>query len=155
MTWDQSFTTDGLGLLLWVPSISDVFNPSESELAAGTDVTYSMRRFDDNPVYESLTLRRWRGSSGVESEPTQSVECEWVYSRVAPSVPQQLLVPGAVGFVAWRLGYPKETPVSAGQVFNGVYPVTAGAWRDGADLIASKVQRLNVTGRVGREVTVV
>jgi hypothetical protein len=139
-----------MGLLLFVPTVRDVNGPVVSELAAGVDLTYSIKSFE--PDVQSTVLELW--DRFVTVEDIVGVTVEWVYSRSSPSVAQVTLTPGVGGFLAWRLGYPHEAPVDSGQLFNAVIPVQAATPHDSTSGVATKTQRLDVTGAVGLEVTV-
>lgn len=148
---DPSFATPGLGLLLFASSVGDVDNLTVDEFAGAVDLTYALTSFE--PVFRDVSYMLWGGKR--TRQVVDSVDVEWVYHRTEPSAAQLTLTPGASGVVAWRLGYPHDTPVDAGQIFNLIIPVLCGTPAD-APLgpFGTKRQTLDVTGWVGQEATV-
>lgn len=161
----RGFAADGNGIVLWVPSIADVFAPTVAELNAGTVVklTYGLTQdgFNHDTQIATITTGRYTLAQALELDGviTDTVEVKWVYNRQTPTeVEEALGEPGVDGNIVHVLGYPNGHTFAASDKLNAVIPVTTSVPRDvppTQNTEAAKIQKLNVRGEVAREVAVV
>jgi hypothetical protein len=154
---------DGNGLVLWVPTIEDIDNPTVAELTAGTveKLTYGLAPdgFAHDNSIATITTGRYTLAQVLELDgiETDTFELKYVYNRETPTDAETVLVKGAKGYLVERLGYPNELAIAAGQKLNVVAPVEIGRPRDvppAQNTELMKVVKANVTSRVAKEVTV-
>lgn len=152
---------DGHGIVLWVPTIEDLANPTVAELTAGTvkRITYGLTPdgFNHDTSVATITTGRFTLDQALELDGkiTDTVEVRWVYNRVTPTVVETALgTPGVSGNLVKILGYRNDHVIDEDTKINAIIPVTTSIPRDvppteNSELV--KVQKLNVTGRVFRE----
>ena len=157
--------SDGRGIVLWVPAIADPSAPKVAELtAAGVKaITYGLA--SDGLAHETtvatITTGRYMLDQAIELDGTvtDTVEVKWVYNRTAPTVVETTLgTPGLDAFLVKILGYANGTTIAAAMKCNAVIPVTTSIPRDIPSTTNSelmKVQKLNVRGKVYREVAII
>lgn len=156
--------TDGTGLVLFVPAIADVQNPTVAELTATgvVKITYSLTPdgFSHETTVATSTTGRFTLEQALENEGkiTDAVEVTYVTTEDDNvDVARVALARGTVGFLVKRIAIPNGTAVAAGQIVT-VLPIRAGLQRDVAPAENEEwkvVQKLLVTGVVGRKVKVV
>lgn len=154
--------SDGNGIVLWVDTIADPSAPTVTELNGGTEITYGLGPdgFTHETSIATITTGRYTLAQALELDGvvTDTVEVRWVYNRTTPTTVETTLgTPGTDGFIVHVLGYPNGHTFVAADVVNAVIPVTTSIPRDvpptqNTELM--KVQKLNVTGQVYREVAV-
>jgi hypothetical protein len=152
---------DGHGIVLWVPTIADLAEPTVAELNAGTveRLTYGLTAdgFAHDATVSTITTGRYTLAQALELDGTitDTVEVRWVYNRTTPtSVENVLGTPGVDGNIVHILGYPNDHVITPTTKINAIIPVTTSIPRDvpptaNAELV--KIQKLNVTGKVFRE----
>ncbi len=152
---------DGHGIVLWVPTIEDLANPTVAELTAGTvkRITYGLTPdgFNHDTSVATITTGRYTLDQALELDGkiTDTVEVRWVYNRTTPTVVETTLgTPGVSGNLVKILGYRNDHVIDEDTKINAIIPVTTSIPRDvppteNSELV--KVQKLNVTGRVFRE----
>lgn len=163
--WQDGFAIDDRGIVLWVDSIADVFNPTVAELTAAGVVRLTggltPDGFSHTPTVNKVTSGRYARKQTITYDGTVSDEVvlRYVYNRTTPTEVEEILgVPGEDGFIVHILGYPNDHTIAAGTKINAVIPVTTSVSVDipaTANTEAFKETRPNVRGEVGREVEVV
>lgn len=156
------FASDGNGNVLWVSAIANINAPTVAELAAGTPITYGLTPdgFAHNTAIATITTGRYTLAQALELDGivTDTVEVKWVYNRATPTdVETTLGTVGTSGFIVHSLGYESGHVFAAADVINAIIPVKTSIPRDvppTANTEAAKIQKLNVTGTVAREVAV-
>ena len=154
---------DGNGLVLWVPAIANPAAPTVAELTAGTvkPLTYALAPdgFDHQTSVATITSGRYTLAQALESDGiiTDTVVVKYVYKNDLSDTASSTLVPGTEGFIVKRLGVENGAAVAAGQKVT-VIPVKCSIRTDvpptqNTELMKS--QKLNVTGKVERDVAVV
>ena len=159
----KGFAADGHGIVLWVDSIADPEKPTAAEIASGERVTYGLTPdgFTHDVSIATVTSGRYTLDQALEYDGivTDTLEVRWVYNRENPTDVESLLgVAGVDGFIVHALGYENGHELTTGDVVNAVIPVTTSVPRDvppAQNSEAVKVQKLNVTGKVAREVAIV
>lgn len=159
------FAIDGNGIVLWVPTIADVFAPTVSELTAGTVVRLTGGLMPDGFNH---TVTETKGESGrytlkqkitLSGTVTDEVTLRYAYNRSTPTAVEEAIgTPGELGNIVHILGYPNDHVIAAGTKCNAVIPVETGLSVDipaTANTEAFKEQKPNVRGAVAREVAVV
>lgn len=153
--------SDGHGIVLWVPTIEDLANPTVAELTAGTvkRITYGLTPdgFAHDTTVATITTGRFTLDQALELDGTvtDTVEVRWVYNRATPTVVETALgTPGVSGNLVKILGYRNDHVIDGDTKINAIIPVTTSIPRDvpptqNSELV--KVQKLNVTGKVYRE----
>ena len=149
---------DGMGLVLWVPTIANPAAPTVAELSAGTvkQLTYELvpDGFRHNTTENVITSGRYMLKQVLESAGTVTDTLELQY--VTGSDAMTALTDGAAGFIVHRLGVANETAVTAAQKVD-VIPVKAGIQRKvppTANTELQRVQKMYITGTVQRDVAV-
>lgn len=158
----RGFAADGNGIVLFLESIEDPTAPTETEIAAGTRITYGLTPDGFNHTVEVATVTSGRYTLAqaltYDGVVTDNVEVTYVYNRENPTPVETLIGrQGVEGFIVHALGYPNDHELAAGDVVNAVIPVVTSIPRDNPpaqNTEATKTVRLNVTGAVGREVTI-
>ncbi len=154
---------DGNGLVLWVPTIANPAAPTVAELTAGTvkPLTYALAPdgFDHQTSVATITTGRYTLAQALELDGTitDTVEVKYVWKNDGSDVASTTLTPGTAGFIVKRMGVSNETAVIAAQKVT-VIPVKCSIKRDvppTANTELMKIQKLNVTGTVHRDVAVV
>lgn len=152
---------DGHGIVLWVPTIENLANPTVAELTAGTvkRITYGLTPdgFNHDTSVATITTGRFTLDQALELDGkiTDTVEVRWVYNRTTPTAVESTLgTPGVSGNLVKILGYRNDHVIDEDTKINAIIPVTTSVPRDvppteNSELV--KVQKLNVTGRVFRE----
>lgn len=157
------FPSDGNGNVLWVSAIADPSAPTVAELGAGTAITYGLTPdgFSHQTTINTVNTGRYTLRQALEQDGTviDTVEVKWVYNRsTATAVQTAIGTTGTAGFIVHSLGYANGHTFAADDIVNAVIPVTTSIARDvppTANTEAAKMQKLNVTGTVYREVAVV
>lgn len=159
----RGFASDGRGTVLFATTLANPSAPTASELADATPITYGLAPdgFAHDTTVNTVTTGRYTLAQALELDGTvtDTVEVRWVYNRTTPTVVETTLgTPGTSGYIIHSLGYPNGHVFTAGDTLNAVIPVTTSIPRDvppTQNSEAMKVQKLNVTGTVYREVEVV
>ena len=155
--------SDGNGLVLFVPTIADPSAPKVSELTASgvVKLTYSITGDGYNHTVTSnsvtanrLTLRNQITYDGTEVD---DLSITYVYTNTDSDVVRIALPQGTTGFIVERWAVANEVNVAAEQLVD-VLPINAGLPIKNAPATnteLTRTQRLNVTGKVHRDVEVV
>jgi hypothetical protein len=151
-------SSDGRGLVLWVPAISNPAAPTVAELTGGTVVaiTYSLTPdgFRHDTTENVISDGRYTLKQVLELPGTVTDTLELQYVAGTPA--QTALTEGTNGFIVHRLGVPNETTIAAAQKVD-VIPVRAGVQRKvapTANTLLSRQSKMFVTGTVYRDVAV-
>lgn len=154
---------DGFGLVLFVPTIANPAAPTVAELTAGTvkKLTYGLAGdgFDHQTQVATITSGRYTLAQALELDGviTDTLEVKYVYNRQTPTVVELALgTQGTTGYIVKRMGYDNGTAIAAGQKIT-VIPIRSSVARDvppTANSELMKIQKLNVTGTVYREIAV-
>lgn len=160
----KGFAVDDRGIVLWVPTIADVFNPTVAELTATGVVRLTggltPDGFNHQPTVNKVTSGRYAMKQVLTYDGTISdeVTLRYVYNRTTPTeVEEAIGTPGVDGNIVHILGYPNDHTIAAGTKVNAVIPVTTSISTDvpaTANTEAFKEQKPNVRGEVAREVEV-
>lgn len=159
----QGVAADGNGLVLWVPTIADPAAPTKAELTGGTvkKLTYALAPdgFDHQTSVATITAGRYTLAQALEIDGTitDTIEVKYVYNNALSDDASSTLTPGTDGFIVKRLGIDNGTAVDTGQKVT-VIPVKCSIRRDvppTANTELMKIQKLNVTDTVHRDVAVV
>ena len=158
----NGFASDGNGIVLWVEAIADASAPTAAELAAGVEITYGIvpGGFTHNTTINTVTTGRYTLKQALELDGTEvdTVEVSYVYNRQTPTAVETAIgTPGTDGFLVHALGYPSGHVFAAADKVNAVIPGTTSIPRDvppTANTEAAKIVKINVTGKVEREVAV-
>lgn len=154
---------DGNGLVLFVPAIADPSAPTVAELtASGVEaLTYGLAPdgFDHQTTVATITTGRYTLAQALELDGviTDTLEVKYVWEGTSSDVVRTILAPGTEGFIVKRLAVANDEAIAAGQLVT-VIPVKASIQRDvppAANTELMKIQKLNVTGAVERDVAVV
>ena len=156
---------NGHGIVLFIEgfdSIADPASPTESEIAAGERITYGLTPdgFTHDTSVAVITTGRYTLDQALELDGivTDTVEVQWVYNRANPTDVELLLgKPGVEGYIVHALGYENGHDLESGDTVNAIIPVTTGIPRDvppTENTELRKIQKLNVSGVVQREVTI-
>lgn len=159
----SGFASDGNGIVLWASAIADPSAPTVAEIAAATPITYGLTPdgFAHSTDITTITTGRYTLRQALQLDGTviDNVEVKWVYNRETPTdVETTLGTPGTDGFLIHSLGYPSGHTFVADDVINAIIPGSTSIPRDvppTANTEAAKIQKINVTGTVQREVAVV
>lgn len=150
--------SDGMGLVLWVPTIAVPSAPVKAELTAGTvkQITYELvpdgfrHEITENVISTGrYTLKQVLEVAGTV---TDTLELQYVTGSDAMTA----LTEGTSGFIVHRLGVSNETAVDTGQTVD-VIPVKCGIQRKvapTANTELQRVQKMYITGTVHRDVAV-
>lgn len=154
---------DGHGLVLWVPAIAVPSAPTVTELT-GTGVekiTYGLAPdgFDHQTTVATITSGRYTLAQALELDGviTDTLEVKYVWEGTEDDVVRNILTPGTRGFIVKRMAVANEDAVAADQLVT-VVPVQCSIQRDvppAQNTELMKIQKLNVTGKVERDVAVV
>lgn len=156
-------SADDHGNLLWVTTIADPSAPTAAELNAGIRITYGITPDGVNhtETVQTITTGRWTLGQAleIESRIDDTVELTYVYGRgdAETDVQAVLGTKGTKGFFVKSLGYESGHVFEAGDVINAIIPATIGTSRDvppAANTELAKIVKLNVSGKVQREVVV-
>lgn len=158
----EGFPSDGNGNVLWASAIADPSAPTVAEIAAATPITYGLMPdgFNHQTTINSVTTGRYTLRQALEQDGTviDTVEIKWPYNRTTPTAVETAVgTPGTAGFIIHSLGYENGHTYAEDDVLNAVIPVKTSIPRDvppTANTEAAKIQKLNVTGTVHREVSV-
>lgn len=158
----RGFASDGRGQVLWAETFADPSQPTAAELADATPITYGLTPdgFMHDFTIATVTTGRYTLEQALELDGTQTdtVEVKWVYNRENPTDVETLLgTPGTDGYIVHSLGYPNGHVFKSGDKLNAIIPVRTSIPRDvppTQNSEAAKVQKLNVVGKVQREVSV-
>jgi hypothetical protein len=154
--------SDGNGLVLFVPTIVDPANPTVAELTATgvVKLTYSITGDGYNHTVTSnsvtanrLTLRNQITYDGTEVD---DLSITYVYTNTDADVVRIALPQGTTGYIVERWAVANEVAVAASQIVD-VLPINAGLPIKNAPATnteLTRTQRLNVTGKVHRDVEV-
>lgn len=154
---------DGNGRVAFVPVIADHFETKVTELEGSgvLDFTYGLTPdgFKHDTSVATITSGRWTLKQAIESDgvETDTVELTYVWVGNETDTIRIALKPGTKGFIVKRLAVANEVPWAADQIVT-VIPVQASIPRDvppTANTELAKVQKLNVIGRVARDVKLV
>jgi hypothetical protein len=156
---------DGHGIVLIVPTIANPTAPTVDELTGETvkKITYGLAPdgFDHQTSVATITTGRYTLDQALELDGiiTDTVVLKYVYNRDTPTdVELAVGEPGTTGFLVKMLGYPNGHVITAADVVNAIIPFKSSVAIDvpptqNSELL--KQQKLNVTGKVQREVAVV
>lgn len=154
---------DGHGLVLWVPTIADPAAPTVTELS-GTGVeklTYGLTPdgFAHETTVATITSGRYTLDQALELDGTitDTLEVRYVWTGTEDDVVRTVLTPGTEGFIVKRMAVANAEAVAADQLVT-VIPVKCSIQRDvppAQNTELQKVQKLNVVGKVERDVAVV
>lgn len=158
----RGFASDGRGVVLWADTLADPSGPTAAEVNGATPITYGLAPdgFAHEATIATITTGRYTLAQALELDGTitDTVEVKWVYNRQTPTeVEQTLGTPGTNGYIIHSLGYPNGHVFVANDKLNAVIPVSTSIPRDvppTQNSEAMKIQKLNVTGQVYREVAV-
>jgi hypothetical protein len=163
--WQDGFAIDDNGIVLWVPTIADVENPTAQELTAAGVIRLTggltPDGFSHTPTVNKVTSGRYARKQTITYDGTISDEVvlRYVYNRTTPTAVEEILsVTGVDGNIVHILGYPNDHVIAAGTKVNAVIPVTTSVSVDipaTANTEAFKETRPNVRAEVAREVEVV
>lgn len=154
---------DGHGLVLWVPVIENPAAPTVEELtASGVEkLTYGLTPdgFNHETNVATITSGRFTLAQVLELDGkiTDTVEVTYVWEGTESDVVRNVLVPGTEGYIVKRMAVANAEEIAAGQLVT-VVPVKCSIQRDvppTENTELQKVQKLNVTGTVERDVEVV
>jgi hypothetical protein len=157
----QGQAADGHGIVLFVPSIADIYHPTVAELTAGTvkKLTYGLATdgFDHQTSVATITVGRYTLDQALELDGviTDTVEVKWIYNRSTPTAIETALgTPGIAGNLVKILGYANDYTIAPTTKINAIIPFCTSIPRDvppAANTELMKIQKLNVTGKVARE----
>jgi len=158
-------SADDHGIALWIPAagLADPENPTAAELAAGIPLTYGLTPDGVNhtETVQTITTGRWTLGQAIELESRidDTLELTYVYGRgqAVTDVQAVLGAKGTKGFFVKSLGYENGHVFAAGDVINAIIPGVVGTSRDvppAANTELAKIVKINVSGKVYREVTV-
>lgn len=159
----QGVVADGHGLVLFVPAIANPAAPTVTELSAVgvKKLTYSLTPdgFAHDTSVATVTSGRWTLAQALEYDGiiTDTVEVTYVYTNTESDVARLTLTPGIEGFIVKRLAIENGEAIVADQIVT-VLPIKASIQRDVPPTQNSelaKIQKLNITGKVQRDVKVV
>lgn len=163
--WQTGFAVDDKGIVLWVPAIANVYEPTVTELTAAGVVrlTFGLTPdgFNHAPTVNKVTSGRYTSKQVITYDGTVSddLTLRYVYNRTTPTeVEETIGTPGVDGNIVHILGYPNDHEIAVGTKLNAVIPVTTSISTDipaTANTEAFKEQKPNVRGEVAREVAVV
>lgn len=158
------FASDGHGIVIVVPAIADPEAPTLAELTAtgAKRITYGLTPdgFAHDTTVATVTSGRYTLAQALEYDGivTDTVELTYVYNRQTPTdVELAVGTPGTKGYLVHILGYPNDHTLAAGDKINAVIPFQSSIPRDvppAQNTEAAKVVKLNVTGKVQREVEI-
>lgn len=152
---------DGHGIVLAVPTIANLAEPTVVELTAGTvkRATYGLATdgFDWQTAIAKITTGRYTLAQALQLDGviTDTVVVKWVYNRTTPTDVETLFgTPGTETNIVVIYGYPNDHVIDASTKINGIIPVTTSIPREVPPTTNSelmKIQDLNVSGKVYRE----
>lgn len=154
---------DGNGLVLWVPAIADPAKPKVSELTAASveKLTYGLTPdgFAHDTTVATITSGRYTLAQALETDGkiTDTVEVKYVWEGTDDDGVRNVLTPGTKGFIVKRMAIANEVDIAADQLVT-VIPVQCSIQRDvppAENTELQKIQKLNVIGKVERDVKVV
>ena len=154
---------DGNGLVVFVPALAVPGVPKVTELTgSGVEaLTYGLTPdgFAHDTSVATIVSGRYTLAQALELDGviTDTVEVKYVWQGTEEDGVRNVLTPGTKGFLVKRLGVPNETPFAAGQLVT-VIPVQCSIQRDvppAANTELQKIQKLNVVGKVERDVPIV
>ena len=155
--------SDGNGLVLFVPAIADINNPTVAELTAVgvKKLTYSIdaggytHTITVNKVkVNRLTLKQELQYDGVV---TDDVSIKYIYNNTVDDIVRLALPTGQTGFIVERWAVPNGQDIAAADIVD-IIPIKASIpAKDApaANAELTRTQALNVTGIVARDVAVV
>lgn len=155
--------SDGNGLVLFVPTIADINNPTVAELTATgvKKLTYSIdaggytHTITVNKVkVNRLTLKQELQYDGVV---TDDLSIKYIYNNTVDDIVRLALPTGQVGFIVERWAVPNGQDIAAADIVD-IIPIKASIpAKDApaANAELTRTQALNVTGIVARDVAVV
>jgi hypothetical protein len=153
--------SDGHGIVLFVTTIADIYEPTVAELTAGTvkKITYGLSPdgFNHETNIATITTGRYTLDQALELDGviTDTVEVRYVYNRTTPTVVETALgTPGTAGYIVKILGYENDHTIDATTKINAIIPIVTSVPRDVPPTANSellKVLKLNVSGKVARE----
>lgn len=155
-------TSDGNGLVLYVPAIADINNPTVAELTAGgvKHLTYSIEAggFKHDVTVNQVKTNRLTLAQVLQSDGTveDALSIQYAYTNTAGDVVRLALPTGATGFVVERWAVPNGQAIAAADIVN-VIPIKASIPLPDAPVAnqeLTRTQALNVTGTVARDVPV-
>lgn len=154
--------SDGQGLVLFVPTITNPAAPTVAELTAGTvkKLTYSITGdgYAHSVTINAVTANRLTLKQTLQYDGTEVDELSitYVYTNTAGDVVRTALPQGTSGFIVERWAIPNETNIAVAQIVD-VIPIKASVPvknAPAANQELTRTQRLNVTGPVQRDVLV-
>lgn len=159
----RGFASDGHGILLWVDSIENPEAPTAAEIASGVRLTYGVTPdgFTHTVTVAEITSGRYTLEQALsyDGTVTDALSITYVYNRETPTaIETKIGRQGVEGNIVHALGYKNGHELAAGDTVNAVVPVSTSIPTDnqtGQNAEATKTVRLNVTGKVGREVKIV
>lgn len=150
-------------LAVFVPAIADINAPKVAELNATGVIPLSLwvgeGEYNHTVNDEPITANRVGVAQPVQYDGSNehTLEISYVYTNTAGDKLRLALPYGATGYVVERFGVDREEAFAAVHIVD-VIPVRAGRQRKvmpTRNTELKRIQRLNVTGRVATDVTVV
>lgn len=155
---------DGHGIVLFVPTIADLDNPTLAELTGPgvVPLTYGLTPdgFQHNTTIATITTGRYTLAQALEKDGvvTDTLEVTYVYNRQTPTeVEEAIGKQGVVGNIVHILGYENGHELTAADKINAIIPMRTSIPRDvppTQNTELAKIVKCNVTGRVRREVAI-
>lgn len=159
----EGFGYEGMGTVLWVPTIANPAAPTLAELAAGTPITYDLfgpTGYSLTPTETRRTISRYTLDQELDAEGTTkySLVLLYVFNRETPTDAETTIgVRGTSGYIVHFLGYENGWTITAGDKITDLVPVRTGksfVVPATANTEAHKTTTPSITGEVLHEVAV-
>ena len=128
-TVSEGFGYEGMGTVLWVPTIANPSAPTLAELAAGTPITYDLYSASGYSLEQSETRRpidRYTLDQELDAEGTvkYTLTLLYVFNRETPTDAETTIgVRGTSGYIVHFLGYENGWTMTAGDKITDLVPV--------------------------------
>ena len=163
-TVSEGFGYEGMGTVLWVPTIANPSAPTVAELAAGTPITYDLfgpTGYSLTATETRRTISRYTLDQELDAEGTTkyALVLLYVFNRETPTDAETTIgVRGTSGYIVHFLGYENGWTIAAGDKITDLVPVRTGksfVVPATANTEAHKTTTPSITGEVLHEVAVV
>lgn len=163
-TVSEGFGYEGMGTVLWVPTIADPTKPTVAELAAGTPITYDLfgpTGYNLVPTETRRPITRYTLDQELDAEGTvkYALTLLYVFNRETPTDAETTIgVRGTAGFIVHFLGYQNGWDIAADDVITDLVPVRTSRSTvvpATTNTEAHKTTSPSITGEVLHEVKVV
>lgn len=163
-TVSEGFGYEGMGTVIWVPTLADPTKPTLTEIAAGTPITYDLYGATGYNLAVSETRRpvtRYTLDQELDAEGTvkYTLTMLYVFNRETPTDAETTIgVRGTSGYVLHFLGYENGWDMAAGDIIADVVPVRTSRSMvvpATANTEAHKTTSPSITGEVLHEVAIV